>query len=424
LILEALLLAVLIGVFCVILFLRSHLDTSPPKGNPQEFFTFKDKELEQQWSGKKMPMETFIEAFFDEKIDMNDGVDLHEMLRNHRKDFFKFSFTQNHVKFFLSKFLVQAVMHTKLYDFDDVATTYNLGNDFYKAFLGESMVYTSGIYTDRDGTDTLEHAQENKMNIVAKKIGMKPGDKHLDIGCGWGTFVMHCAREFGTDSFGITIAKEQVDYAKDSLSKGQAGEGKDRAKIGLMDYRDIPHDQYDKITCLEMAEHVGVKNFQKFMRQVKGLLKDDGLFYLQICGLRPTWHFEDFVWGLFMARYIFPAADASCPISWVTTQMEQAGFEVHSVENVSVHYTKTIFDWYVNWKKNEKEMIAKYKTRMYRIWLMFLGWSILVGEQGTSQCYQIVANKNLNDYDRKVWRGNDIANNCLRYWQQVGLKKN
>jgi hypothetical protein len=85
---------------------------------------------------------------------------------------------------------------------------------------------------------------------------------------------------------------------------------------------------------------------------------------------------------------------------------------------------KPFFDWYVNWKKNEKEMIAKYKTRMYRIWLMFLGWSILVGEQGTSQCYQIVANKNLNDYDRKVWRGNDIANNCLRYWQQVGLKKN
>jgi len=365
-----------------------------------------------------MPMETFIEAFFDEKINLKEGVDMHEMLRKHRKELFKFCFTPNHAKFFLSKFLVQAVMHTKLYDFDDVSTTYNLGNDFYNAFLGDSMVYTSAIFNDTEGSESLEVAQVNKMDIVAKKIELKPGDKHLDIGCGWGTFVIHCARHYGTDSFGLTIAKEQVEYANDTLKKIQGEwDGKDRAKIKLMDYRDIPPEKYDKITCLEMAEHVGVKNFQKFMRQVKGLLKDDGLFYLQICGLRPTWCFEDFVWGLFMARYIFPAADASCPISWVTTQLEQAGFEVHSVENVSVHYTKTILDWYNNWIKNEQKMLAKYKARMYRIWLVFLAWSVLVGEQGTSQCYQIVCNKNMNDYDRTVWRGNDIANYFLKYWR-------
>jgi len=310
---------------------------------------------------------------------------------------------------------VQAVMHTKLYDFDDVSTTYNLGNDFYNAFLGDSMVYTSGIYSDREGTDTLEQAQENKMNIVARKINMKPGDKHLDIGCGWGTFVAYCAKHYGTDSFGVTIAKEQVDYSKDKLKKDKDEDHKNRVDVKLLDYRDIPDKkgEYDKITCLEMAEHVGVKNFQKFMRQVKGLLKDDGLFYLQICGLRPTWHFEDFVWGLFMARYIFPAADASCPVSWVVTQMEQAGFEVHSVENVSVHYCKTIFDWYNNWKRNEKEMTRK-SLRMYRIWLVFLAWSILIGEQGTSQCYQLVANKNMNNYDRTVWRGKDLANYFLK----------
>jgi len=364
-----------------------------------------------------MPIETWIEAFFDAKINLKDGVDLHDMFREHRKDLFKFCFTQNHIKFFLSKFLIQAIMHTKWWDFEDVSTTYNLGNDFYHAFLGDSMVYTSAIFDDKEGSESLEKAQENKMNIVARKINLKPGDKHLDIGCGWGTFVMHCAREYGTDSFGITIAKEQVSYAQDSIKKGKAGNDHDRAKVELMDYRDIPQSQYDKITCLEMAEHVGVKNFQKFMRQVKGLLKDDGLFYLQICGLRPTWHFEDFVWGLFMARYIFPAADASCPISWVTTQLEQAGFEVHSVENVSVHYTKTIHDWYLNWKRNEKEMVEKYKLRLYRIWLTFLGWSILVGEQGTSQCYQIVSNKNLNDYDRSIWRGEDLANYFLRFIQ-------
>jgi cyclopropane fatty-acyl-phospholipid synthase-like methyltransferase len=414
--------AFLIGIFSAVMFVRSHLDLSAPGCNPSEFYTFKDAELEKTWSGKKMPIETFIEAYFDEKINLNNGVDMHDMLRKHRKDLFKFCFTQNHAKFFLSKFLVQAIMHTKLYDFEDVSTTYNLGNDFYHAFLGDAMVYTSAIYNDTEGSEPLEVAQVNKMDIVAKKINLKPGDKHLDIGCGWGTFVIHCAKNYGTDSFGITIAKEQVEYALDSIKKGKAGEGAGRAKIQLMDYREIPEEKYDKITCLEMAEHVGVKNFQKFMRQVKGLLKDDGLFYLQICGLRPTWHFEDFVWGLFMARYIFPAADASCPISWVTTQLEQAGFEVHSVENVSVHYTKTIFDWYLNWIKNEKAMVEKYKTRMYRIWVVFLAWSILVGEQGTSQCYQIVSNKNLNEYDRTVWRGNDLANYIHRIWKQDNNK--
>jgi len=258
-------------------------------------------------------------------------------------------------------------------------------------------------------------AQVNKMDIVARKIDMKPGEKHLDIGCGWGTFINHCAKYYETDSYGVTIAKEQVDHAKDKMKKENFVNG---CEIELRDYRDIvvPERLYEKITCLEMAEHVGVKNFQKFMRQVKGLLNDDGLFYLQICGLRPSWQFEDLVWGLFMAKYIFPAADASCPISWVTTQMEQAGFEIHSVENVSTHYTETIFRWYKNWVNNEKAILGKpYPVRLYRIWLTFLAWSVLIGEQGTSQCYQIVANKNRSEYDRTVWRGRDLANHLLSY---------
>jgi len=397
------------------MFLYSQLDSSALTVNPNDFYTFNDKNLEGLWSGKKMPMETFIEAYFDQKIDLK--VDMHHLLRNHRKDLFKFNFTSTHIKFFLQKFLFQAVNHSQKWDFDDVSKTYNLGNDFYNWFLGDSMVYTSAIYNDYEASESLEQAQVNKMDIVARKIDMRRGEKHLDIGCGWGTFIQHCAKHYGTDSYGITIAKEQIDHANDKMKKDEfIGDYKERCEIELRDYRDlkVPEKLYDKITCLEMAEHVGVKNFQKFMRQVKGLLNDDGLFYLQICGLRPSWQFEDLVWGLFMAKYIFPAADASCPISWVNTQMEQAGFEIHSVENVSVHYTETIHRWYINWVKNEKEIVAKYEERLYRIWLTFLGWSVLIGEQGTSQCYQIVANKNRSEYNRTVWRGRDLANYLLK----------
>jgi len=399
------------------MFLYSQLDSSALSVNPRDFYSFNDKNLEGLWAGKKMPMETFIEAYFDQKIDIK--IDMHDLLRNHRKDLFKFNFTAGHIKYFLQKFLFQAVNHSKKWDFDDVSKTYNLGNDFYNWFLGDSMVYTSAIYNDNEASESLEQAQVNKMDIVGRKIDMRPGEKHLDIGCGWGTFIMHCAKNFGTDSYGITIAQEQIDHANDKMKKEEfIGDAKERCEIELRDYRDliVPEKLYDKITCLEMAEHVGVKNFQKFMRQVKGLLQDDGLFYLQICGLRPSWQFEDLVWGLFMAKYIFPAADASCPISWVNTQMEQAGFEIHSVENVSVHYTETIHRWYNNWVKNEKAIIEKgYEVRLYRIWLTFLGWSVLIGEQGTSQCYQIVANKNRSEYNRTVWRGRDLANYLLKF---------
>jgi len=416
-ILEALLFAALVAVFSVVMVVKSRMDNSPLKGNPDDFYVIHDADLQRQWSGKKMPMETFIEAYFDEKIDLKPGVDLHEMFKYHRNNLFKMCFTTGHVDFFIKKFLVQTAMHTKVWDYFDVATTYDRGNDFYNSFLGESMVYTSGIFDDE--SESLEKGQENKMNMVARKINMQANEKHLDIGCGWGTFARHCARHYKTDSLGITISQAQVKWAKDQIKSDNIKDISYNAKIEYMDYRNIPStDRYDKITCLEMAEHVGVKNFQTFCRQVNGLLNDEGLFYLQICGLRPSWQFEDFVWGLFMAKYIFPGADASCPASWVTTQLEQAGFEIHSVENVSIHYVVTIYKWYQNWVKHEKEMREAYGERLYRIWIVFLGWSVLAGGQGTSQCYQIVANKNLSEFKRTQYLGNDLANYLLKFFRQ------
>ena len=168
----------------------------------------------------------------------------------------------------------------------------------------------------------------------------------------------------------------------------------DRVKVLVDDYRNLPAKKYDKITCLEMAEHVGIKNFQKFLLQVRSMLKDDGIFYLQIAGLRRPWQFEDLVWGLFMAKYIFPGVDASCPLGFVVSQAERAGFEVHRVEHCGVHYVVTIEKWYHNWKRNEKLVVEKYGERWYRMWLMFLGWSVIIGGQGSSAVFMITMTKN------------------------------
>ena len=154
-----------------------------------------------------------------------------------------------------------------------------------------------------------------------------------------------------------------------------------------------------------MAELVGVKYFRRFMKQIYGLLADDGLFYLQIAGLKAGIHIESLVWGLFMSKYIFPGADASMPLSFVVKNLEKAGFEIHSVENVGIHYSITIDRWYDNWMRNQADVEAKYGQFWFRLWQVFLGWSVHIAKQGNSTCFQIVCNKNQETFDRYRWVG-------------------
>jgi cyclopropane fatty-acyl-phospholipid synthase-like methyltransferase len=296
------------------------------------------------------------------------------------------------VKFYFKQFLRQNVTHSVESDHGDIAHVYNRGNDFYNWFLGDTMLYTSAIFRDRN--ESLEDAQRRKLETVCKYVQMKPGDKHLDIGCGWGTLLVHAASQHGTLSTGITLAQEQADWG---LRAAQQAGVADRVRVIVDDYRNLPSEKFDKITCLEMAEHVGIKNFQKFLLQVRSMLKDDGIFYLQIAGLRRSWQYEDLVWGLFMAKYIFPGADASCPLGFVVSQAERAGFEVHRVENCGTHYAVTIHKWYENWKRNEQAIVAKYGQRWYRLWLMFLSWSIIIGGQGSSTVFMITLTKNIKN---------------------------
>jgi len=154
-----------------------------------------------------------------------------------------------------------------------------------------------------------------------------------------------------------------------------------------------------------MAEHVGIKRFPAFLAQIKDMLVDDGVFFLQIAGLRRYWHYEDINWGLFMNKYIFPGADASCPLAWVINQLEAAGFEVHTSETIGIHYSKTITYWYNNWMKNREYITKTYGAQLFRLWQIFLAWSVISPYQGCATCYQIVAHKNTNEYNRGQWIG-------------------
>ena len=133
------------------------------------------------------------------------------------------------------------------------------------------------------------------------------------------------------------------------------------------------------------------------------MLADDGMFLMQVSGLRQGSNWEDVAWGLFMGKYIFPGADASTPLNWYVQQCELAGFEVHSVETVGRHYSWTLKQWYVNWLSNKKIMTENYGDRLYRLWEIFLSWSVIAAGQGSATCYQILMHKNTYKFDRDIW---------------------
>lgn len=368
-----------------------------------DFVTPKKRSVESRYKATKASAGLFVEDYLKGDVDIT--CDFRELMA-FKDEVFNYRFDAHHFHFLFTRFLPEIAIHSKAQDERIVRSHYDDHNDLFTWFLGPRMVYTSGFY--RTGSEDLETAQDQKMDLVAQKMQFKPGEHLLDIGCGWGTLVMRTAKYYNMDTTGVTLAQAGADWGMAQIRDNGV---EDKARILRMDYRDIPHKLYDKITCLEMAEHVGIKNFQKFMAQIYGLLKDDGLFYLQIAGLRARtgllsgFHMEDLVWGLFMNKYIFSGADASMPLSFVVKRLENVGFEVHSVENVGIHYSKTIDAWYDNWMGNKEKVIAKYGEYYFRMYQVFLGWSVKIAEQGSSTCFQIVCNKNLDGYNRHKWVG-------------------
>ena len=189
-------------------------------------------------------------------------------------------------------YIPETFFHNRGQDHEQVTQHYNTGNDFFGRFLGPRMVYTSGYY--HTGDETLEVAQDQKMALVAKKIGLTEGQRLLDLGCGWGTWVRWVARENGVKASGLSISAEQLAFAKKTVADNANKREQENITWLLRDYRDMPREpRWDRITCFEMAEHVGIRRFREFLRLVYDALDDDGVFYLQIAGLRECWQYED-----------------------------------------------------------------------------------------------------------------------------------
>ena len=356
-------------------------------GRPVEHYLhFRNEKDRIKYHGKnKIPLETFHEMYFDGLVDFKgDALEIME----YRHDWASFRFTISLFRFFLTGMMPEVIMHTRsqgwwncfpltasrvliAIDEEQVRDHYDRGDDFYGWFLGPRMIYTSGIVSDINKEESLEQLQDNKLAIVCEKIGVKPGDSLLDIGCGWGTLAKFASTNYGAHATGVTLGINQTAWGNNALRK--AGVDESQSRILCMDYRDIaiPEGGYKKITCLEMAEHVGVRHFSTFLTQVHDMLDDDGVFFLQIAGIRKSWQYEDLIWGLFMNKYIFPGADASTPLGWFVDKLEGAGFEVKGIDTIGVHYSATLWRWYRNWVGNREKVEAKYGNRWFRVITQF-----------------------------------------------------
>lgn len=276
--------------------------------------------------------------------------------------------------------------HTKDEDAKDVQAHYDLSNEFYRLFLDERMVY-SCAYFDTPETP-LERAQERKLDLVCKKLRLAPGDRFLDVGCGWGALVLWAAERYGVTAHGITLSKNQYDLATRRVR--DAGlEG--RVTVELKHYLDLPSDAYDKIASVGMYEHVGISKYPEYFGALRRALVPGGLLLNHgITANRPQ---DAKTGGEFIYRYVFPGAELD-RVSLTATHMEDAGFEVLDLESLRPHYALTLWEWNRRFLAHEAEAAKLVPEQVMRIWKLYLPGCALAFEDATVGVSQILAAKN------------------------------
>jgi cyclopropane-fatty-acyl-phospholipid synthase len=258
-------------------------------------------------------------------------------------------------------------IHSRDRDRAAVGFHYDQPIEFYRSFLDRDMVYSCAYFAE--GIDSLDDAQSAKLDYSLRKLRLRPGERLLDIGCGWGGLVLRAAR-MGVRALGITLSRRQYDEAQRRI--GVAGLG-ELARVELRDYRELRGERFDKVVSIGMFEHVGRKRFAEYFRAVYEALRPGGLFLNHaIANQRPA--LRDGKARGFMARFIFPDGEL-VPVSDALSFAERAGFEVRDVENLREHYARTLRAWIANLERNRAEAIAAAGETSYRLWRLYLAGS-------------------------------------------------
>lgn len=254
--------------------------------------------------------------------------------------------------------------HTRQRDSKAVSHHYDVSNRFYSWVLGPSMSYTCACYPKPDSS--LEEAQQNKHDLIARKLGLRPGMRLLDVGCGWGGMVMHAAAEYGVEALGVTLSAQQAAWAQQAI---KARGLDDLAEVRHLDYRDVPEDGFDAISSIGLTEHVGAKQLPEYFAFLRGKLDPYGRL-LNHCITRPATNFPARA-GKFIDRYVFPDGELEA-VGEIISVMQDSGFEVRHSENLREHYAMTLRGWCDNLTTNWDEAVAEVGANRARVWLLYM----------------------------------------------------
>ncbi|MGW4886296.1 class I SAM-dependent methyltransferase [Streptomyces murinus] len=278
-------------------------------------------------------------------------------------------------------------LHTRHSDRRAISHHYDVGNDFYELVLGPSMVYSCAYWETFDKDATLEAAQRDKLELVCRKLGLREGQRLLDVGCGWGSMALHAAREHGVSVVGVTLSQEQAGYARKRI----ADEGlTDKVEIRVQDYRDVSDGPFDAISSIGMAEHVGAERYLEYACQLYGLLKPGGRLLNHQIARRPQTDETAYSVDEFIDAYVFPDGELA-PIGTTVTQLERAGFEVRDVEALREHYARTLREWVTNLEADWERAVRLTSPGRARVWQLYMAASALAFEHNRIGVNQVLA---------------------------------
>ena len=278
----------------------------------------------------------------------------------------------------------QGRRHSITRDRRAVTHHYDVSNDFFALFLDESMTYSCAIWSR--GADTLEEAQRTKLELVCTKLGLKPGERLLDVGCGWGSFAVHAAEHHGVHVTGITLSEPQAALARQRAREAGVG---DRVDIRVIDYRELRGERFDAIASIGMVEHVGEVNIDAYAQTLGNLLEPGGRLLNH--GIARLRHGEPEA-GPFSERYVFPDA-APLHLSRVQSALERARFETDHVEGFRLDYARTLREWTRRLEANRAEAERLAGPERMRVWAVYLRAARRGFETGFTSVYQVRAVK-------------------------------
>jgi cyclopropane-fatty-acyl-phospholipid synthase len=272
-------------------------------------------------------------------------------------------------------------LHSLRRDREAIRHHYDVSNDFYRMFLGPTMVYSCAYFATPE--DSLEEAQTRKLDVICQKLMLQEGERLLDIGCGWGSLMVHAAANYGVRVVGVTLSEEQAAFArKRVVDAGLA----DRCEVRVQDYREVADGPYDKVVSVGMFEHVGASQLDAYMQQVTNLTEPGGLaLHHGICRR----HSEEDVPNTFIQRYVFPDGELH-RVETVIATAERAGQELREVEALREHYALTLRHWVANLESSRERAIAEVGPERERVWRLYMTASALAFERGDVSIHQIL----------------------------------